>query len=287
MLTGFPVDLLTECLAVCQSPDIGWIISNKEGQNQVPDTKMTRSRQVPDTEVTPSRQVADTEVTPSRQVPDTEVTPSRQVPDTEVTPSRDTDVPHTRHVRDTNVPPGRHSRAAMRARTERTERTERTNGRNGGMEGKTTAANVQGGVGGFPKTTAAVRRRFPLAGADFGAVLAQVAQGVLTAQSKLPTLTDEILLQAVEVAEAASPGQKKQGLFLRTVPAVIRSWAENGRPATPPEIPGMAHGWRPSEADNKRSLNIRKQPNRHSTEDVEWANFIHIAETAWKEAEET
>lgn len=90
----------------------------------------------------------------------------------------------------------------------------------------------------FPLTDAAIRGRCPTA--DLTIVVriteAAVREYLSVDAPKIQAPDDSMIAAAVEEAAWQSPKQTGPGLFLRTVPAVIRSWAELGR-HPPPSFP--------------------------------------------------
>jgi hypothetical protein len=90
----------------------------------------------------------------------------------------------------------------------------------------------------FPRTDAAVRQRCPTADLSIVARITEAAvQAYLSVDGpKMPTIGDAEIAEAVEQASRESPKQNGPALFLRTVPAVIKTWAELGR-NNPPTLP--------------------------------------------------
>lgn len=84
----------------------------------------------------------------------------------------------------------------------------------------------------YPKTAAAVRRRFPSADVVLVAKIVQAsAQRYVSADNpQIPPPDDSTYAAAVEqAAQESGRKQTSAGLFLSTVPAVIESWARVGR----------------------------------------------------------
>jgi hypothetical protein len=97
---------------------------------------------------------------------------------------------------------------------------------------KTKAAAASGGR--WDAAAAAVQKHFPRTEDQFVARLAETCRGVLVDAGKDPgTLTDEVLADAVRMAH--KPGQHSAGLFLKTVPAVLKNWAK-AAPARPKNV---------------------------------------------------
>jgi len=130
---------------------------------------------------------------------------------------------------------------------------------------------------GWPKTVAAVRRRYPTADKGIGEMLAARAQKAFSAFSepKISALTDSLLATAVEVAARLSPKQKVVGLFFTTVPNVIATWAEQGiTQDIEPEVIEVDL----SPQDRKDLIKARQilaDPDRTITQ-VEWANSVFL-----------
>jgi hypothetical protein len=113
-------------------------------------------------------------------------------------------------------------------------KTEPSNGRSVVERAKPPARPPAGliSISDWPLTAAAVRRgraspsdppQYPLADDAF------VARVVGACLARLPTgttLDDQTLADAVATAAAASPRQEKHGLFLTSVPEVIKTWAQ-------------------------------------------------------------
>jgi hypothetical protein len=83
----------------------------------------------------------------------------------------------------------------------------------------------------FPKTDAAVRRRCPTADLRMVTRITEAAvQAYLSVDDpKMPPPDDAAIAEAVEQAAKDSRNQQGPALFLKTVPAVMKSWAELGR----------------------------------------------------------
>lgn len=83
----------------------------------------------------------------------------------------------------------------------------------------------------FPKTDAAVRRRCPTADLTIVTQIVQAAfQSYFSVDNpKCAEPTDEDLAEAVDEAAAGARKQSSAGLFLTTVPNVVKTWAEFGR----------------------------------------------------------
>lgn len=92
-------------------------------------------------------------------------------------------------------------------------------------------------VSDFPKTDAAIRGKCPTADLQIVVRITEAAmQSYLSVDHpRIPPPGDAEIAEAVEQAAKDSPKQLGPGLFLKTVPAVIKSWAELGR--HPPEKP--------------------------------------------------
>jgi hypothetical protein len=106
--------------------------------------------------------------------------------------------------------------------TDRTDRTDRT---------EQNRDDVTPRASDFPATDAAVRRKCPTADLQIVTRITEAAiQSFLSVdRPKMPPPTDADIAEAVEQAAKDSPKQQGAGLFLKTVPAVIKSWAELGR----------------------------------------------------------
>ena len=83
----------------------------------------------------------------------------------------------------------------------------------------------------FPKTDVAIRSRCPSADLSIVTRITEAAMQAYISvdHPKMAAPTDADIADAVEKAAKDSPKQQGAGLFLRTVPAVIKSWAELGR----------------------------------------------------------
>jgi hypothetical protein len=83
----------------------------------------------------------------------------------------------------------------------------------------------------YPKTQAAICGKFPTSNAVFAMRVAQAGvTGYLEADNpKIPPPDDSVFAAAVELAWGATKNQTSPGLFLKTVPDVIKNWAKYGR----------------------------------------------------------
>jgi hypothetical protein len=94
----------------------------------------------------------------------------------------------------------------------------------------------------FPKTDAAVRQRCPTADMIMVTKILHAAAQAYTSvkDPQIPPLNDADFAEAVAQAVAESPQQTSAALFLRTVPNVVKSWAELGRHPPIPKGPKSA-----------------------------------------------
>lgn len=108
----------------------------------------------------------------------------------------------------------------------------------------------------FPQTDAAIRRRCPTADLPIVVRITEAAtrEYLSVDGPKIPPPDDAVIAAAVEEAARQTPKQTGPGLFLRTVPAVIRSWAELGR--HPP--PARSQIVDPVLEAGKRDMELRK-----------------------------
>ena len=83
----------------------------------------------------------------------------------------------------------------------------------------------------WPETDAAVRGRYQTAdGLMVRRIVESAVQAYFGVESpRIPELSDHDIAAAVAAAATQSPKQTSAGLFLKTVPTVIASWAKHGR----------------------------------------------------------
>ena len=105
----------------------------------------------------------------------------------------------------------------------------------------------------YRKAAAAVRQKFPQADNTLVARLAESCKAMLNGES-----SDEVLASAV--AAAYVPTQKSAGLFLRTVPEVLKHWTENRDPRISPHKPQVYALASPGPTRTER-LEAEKQEN--------------------------